>query len=195
MTTGAGEQAQRILVRALFRSFMNRLLLVVSALLLGATLLPLSRDKVWRVRSCDFPRLQLAVLLLADIALLACFPGGAAGLPLAVQAVLVCCLIRQVAWIVRYTPLAPKEVRPAGPQTKGSDRLRLMTAHVLMGNRDPRCGRGMFNTFHADYPFMRFPLDHVFHSAALALVAMRRLPHIGSDHFPILVELQLDAEP
>ncbi|MBC6993464.1 endonuclease/exonuclease/phosphatase family protein [Neolewinella lacunae] len=57
----------------------------------------------------------------------------------------------------------------------------------LSGLRDPRRGRGMYTTFHADYWFARWPLDHVFHSADLALAELHRLPHIGSDHFPIFV--------
>ena len=59
---------------------------------------------------------------------------------------------------------------------------------------DPRIGRGMFNTFHARWLFMRWPLDHIFHSQDFTLVALRRLPSIGSDHFPILVELAYQPE-
>ena len=54
---------------------------------------------------------------------------------------------------------------------------------------DPRVGRGMFNTFHASHPLLRYPLDHVFHTRDFTLVELRRLRHTGSDHFPILVEL------
>ena len=46
------------------------------------------------------------------------------------------------------------------------------------------------NTFHADYPFFRWSLDHVFHSTDFALVHMERLPHVGSDHFPVFLVLQ-----
>jgi endonuclease/exonuclease/phosphatase (EEP) superfamily protein YafD len=57
---------------------------------------------------------------------------------------------------------------------------------------DPRVGRGLYSTFHADHRWMRYPLDHVFHSDTLTLVELRRLPHVGSDHFPILIEMALD---
>ena len=60
----------------------------------------------------------------------------------------------------------------------------------ISGLLDPRVGRRYVNTFHADYPLLRWSLDHVFHSTDFALVAMQRLPHIGSDHFPIYVVLQ-----
>lgn len=65
----------------------------------------------------------------------------------------------------------------------------------LSGLLDPRIGRGMFNTFHADYPFMRWPLDHLFHSEQFSLVSLRRLPSIGSDHFPIFSKLVLSPQP
>ncbi|WP_051675923.1 endonuclease/exonuclease/phosphatase family protein [Polaromonas glacialis] len=62
----------------------------------------------------------------------------------------------------------------------------------LSGLLDPRVGRGTFNTFHARYPFLRWPLDHVFCSPDFTLVTMARLPNIGSDHFPIEAVLQRD---
>ncbi|HET8791710.1 MAG TPA: endonuclease/exonuclease/phosphatase family protein [Modicisalibacter sp.] len=59
----------------------------------------------------------------------------------------------------------------------------------VSGMLDPRRGRGMFSTFHADYPFMRWPLDHVFISEHFTLARMQRLEAFGSDHFPILATL------
>ncbi len=60
----------------------------------------------------------------------------------------------------------------------------------ISGLLDPRVGRKFVNTFHADYPFLRWSLDHIFHSTDFALVKMERLPHVGSDHFPVYTVLQ-----
>lgn len=60
----------------------------------------------------------------------------------------------------------------------------------ISGLLDPRVGRKYVNTFHADYKLLRWSLDHIFHSTDFALVQMQRLPHVGSDHFPVYVTLQ-----
>jgi endonuclease/exonuclease/phosphatase (EEP) superfamily protein YafD len=62
----------------------------------------------------------------------------------------------------------------------------------LSGLLDPRIGRGFYNSFNANNPLLRYPLDHVFHSNHFKLLDLRRLPHIGSDHFPMFVELLYD---
>lgn len=62
----------------------------------------------------------------------------------------------------------------------------------LSGLLDPRRGRGFYATFHADYPFARWPLDHVFHSEHLALVELKRLGHVGSDHFPVYIKFNFE---
>ena len=54
---------------------------------------------------------------------------------------------------------------------------------------DPRKGRGFFATFHARWPGLRWPLDHVFFSDDFRLVEMQCLPYSGSDHFPVYMAL------
>ena len=60
---------------------------------------------------------------------------------------------------------------------------------------DPRVGRRMVNTFDARFWFMRWPLDHLFHSAHFRLIDMHRLDAGGSDHFPVQFDLVLCHEP
>lgn len=65
----------------------------------------------------------------------------------------------------------------------------------ISGLLDPRIGRGLFNTFNAFHWFARWPLDHVFVSSHFKVVDVQRLPAIGSDHFPLLVELAITDGP
>lgn len=61
----------------------------------------------------------------------------------------------------------------------------------ISGLSDPRRGRGLYNSYNAKNPFVRWPLDHVFHSNHFSLKSMQRLDAHGSDHFPILVDFAL----
>ncbi len=61
------------------------------------------------------------------------------------------------------------------------------------GMLNPRIGRRLLNTFHAGLPFLRWPLDHLYHSPHFQLIEMHRLPSIGSDHFPLFVSLLLTS--
>lgn len=65
----------------------------------------------------------------------------------------------------------------------------------LSGLLDPRVGRGFYSSFHAKLPGLRWPLDHLFHSADFTLNEIRCLPGFGSDHFPLLIDLQLQPRP
>jgi endonuclease/exonuclease/phosphatase (EEP) superfamily protein YafD len=58
---------------------------------------------------------------------------------------------------------------------------------------DPRRGRGFYATFDADSYIWRYPLDYVFHSDDFRVTELKVLPYIGSDHFPLWI--QLSHEP
>ena len=93
--------------------------------------------------------------------------------------------------------LAAKEIEPLkAPVVIAGDFNDVAWSHTtrlfkrISGLLDPRVGRGLFNTFHADYAPLRYPLDHLFHSDDFELVEFERGPHTGSDHFPIFAILK-----
>ena len=59
---------------------------------------------------------------------------------------------------------------------------------------DPRIGRGFYNTYHAQNPLLRWPLDHIFYSSHFKLVELKKLPDINSDHFPMFIHLNYEPE-
>ncbi|MCY0094015.1 endonuclease/exonuclease/phosphatase family protein [Hoeflea ulvae] len=61
----------------------------------------------------------------------------------------------------------------------------------ISGLLDPRQGRGLFNSFDARFWFLRWPLDHIFHSRDFELVTLERQRFVGSDHFPMFYRLAL----
>lgn len=62
----------------------------------------------------------------------------------------------------------------------------------VAGNlRDPRRGRGFFNTYPAGMPGLRYPLDYIFHTRHFAVREMRVLPRFQSDHLPLIAVICL----
>lgn len=59
---------------------------------------------------------------------------------------------------------------------------------------DPRYGRGFISSFHAKYPFLRFPIDHFFVTEGVVVSEFRRGPAIGSDHFPMIARVRFDRK-
>lgn len=59
----------------------------------------------------------------------------------------------------------------------------------MTGMIDPRVGRGFFSTYNANYFFLRFPLDHLFHTKDLYVGKMIRSKYFGSDHFAMYYEI------
>lgn len=99
-----------------------------------ATALSLSRSKIWWVRICDFPRLQLCVIAL--VALLAWIFGSQSLVwpQNLFTIVLAAVAVFQGAFVWRYTPFAPREVQQSH-STDPAIRLSLVVSNVLQTNR------------------------------------------------------------
>jgi endonuclease/exonuclease/phosphatase (EEP) superfamily protein YafD len=119
---------------------------------------------------------------------------------------------------VHPRPPAPQEAKDAKPRDaelivvarslKGKDAPAIVLGDLndvawsrtnyefqeISGLLDPRIGRGFYHTFHARYPFLRYPLDHCFHTKHFRLVSFKRLRKFGSDHFPVGIELSYEPE-
>ncbi|WP_339925242.1 endonuclease/exonuclease/phosphatase family protein [uncultured Cyclobacterium sp.] len=59
---------------------------------------------------------------------------------------------------------------------------------------DIRVGRGFFNSYNANNLLMRWPLDHFLVTKEFRVIALERMPNIGSDHFPIYSKFSLSPE-
>ncbi|MBC7390684.1 MAG: endonuclease/exonuclease/phosphatase family protein [Opitutaceae bacterium] len=62
------------------------------------------------------------------------------------------------------------------------------------GLLDPRQGRGLFNTYNVFIPLLRYPLDHFFYSHHFGLIKLERLDSVGSDHYPMMVEICYEGD-
>ena len=66
----------------------------------------------------------------------------------------------------------------------------------LSGLRDPRVGRKLLNTYNAQHPLLRYPVDHLFVAPGFTISEIDRIRLPGSDHFGVhgRLYLQPDAE-
>ena len=102
-------------------------LALLHMLLLGITVLPVTRSDSWWIRALGFPRLQLAlfscVLLAGD--LVAVGLGGSV-FAWTLGAIAAGCLVHHARWILPYTPLHPTLVRTASRERDPRAQLRVM---------------------------------------------------------------------
>ncbi len=101
--------------------------------LVAVTLLPLISTGKWYVRWWDFPRLQVAVLLLLPIifSLVLSASKIASAEPIIWTTILIGCLIWQVSHIIKFSPLWPVEVAVA---SENSPLLKLMVCNLDKDN-------------------------------------------------------------
>jgi endonuclease/exonuclease/phosphatase (EEP) superfamily protein YafD len=59
---------------------------------------------------------------------------------------------------------------------------------------DPRIGRGLFPSFPVGQPLFRCPIDQLYVTENVTMVEFGRGPDVGSDHFPLIASVRIDAE-
>ncbi len=106
-----------------------------AVLLAIATLIPLIESHQWWVRIFIFPQAQFAILLaLVAVAIIFVFPMNRTGPKLLLMGV-AACLIYQLSYLLRYTPLWDKEAQSA-PSCAPGDRLKVLVLNVREGNEE-----------------------------------------------------------
>jgi endonuclease/exonuclease/phosphatase (EEP) superfamily protein YafD len=59
---------------------------------------------------------------------------------------------------------------------------------------DPRRGRGLFASFHANNVLVRVAIDQLYVTEEVAICDFRLGPRVGSDHFPVIARVRIDPE-
>jgi endonuclease/exonuclease/phosphatase (EEP) superfamily protein YafD len=59
---------------------------------------------------------------------------------------------------------------------------------------DPRVGRGIYASFDANRLLIRCAIDQLYVTDDLAIASFGLGPHVGSDHFPVIARVRIDAE-
>ena len=62
------------------------------------------------------------------------------------------------------------------------------------GYVDPRIGRGLFASFNANHPMIRCPIDQIYVTGEVAMVAFELLERFGSDHLALRARIRLDPD-
>lgn len=107
----------------------------LSLVLVVATLLPIASTDEWWVRIFDFPRAQIATLILVLLLALVGLRAWREKSGLLLSVALLAALAYQLVRILPYTALADEEV-PSVATCPSADRLRFLEANVLQSNRD-----------------------------------------------------------
>lgn len=110
------------------------LLVVLGALLVLTTVLPIVPSNDWWIRMWDFPRMQVAALLGLVLVAVPLTLNWRRRRTWGLVSAVAVALAYQLVWIWPHTPLHPVQVELT-PYCPSDATVRLLTANVLMTNR------------------------------------------------------------
>jgi len=109
--------------------------LILCAIVLITTGLPLIRSGAWWIRIFDFPRIQIAVLTFLTMILAYVFLNFQWEFKLLLLLVLAVAFVYQMQFVLVYTPLFKTQAKKSNKPTEGTS-LTLLVSNVLMDNED-----------------------------------------------------------
>ena len=101
----------------------------------------------------------------------------------------------QLAELARYAALHEGEMIVAGDLNTSPWSPVFHDLLRESGLRDGRIGHGIQPTWPSSFPPLWTPIDHCLISRDLRVARLRRGPHVGSDHFPVLADIDFRHSP
>ncbi|WP_169714346.1 endonuclease/exonuclease/phosphatase family protein [Algoriphagus antarcticus] len=114
---------------------MRILTLLICAIVLITTGLPLINSAEWWIRIFDFPRFQIAILTVVAIILAFVFLKFKWAYKIPLLVILAVCLIYQIQFVLVYTPLYNTQAKDSNKQ-RGENSFSLLVSNVRMENEE-----------------------------------------------------------
>jgi endonuclease/exonuclease/phosphatase (EEP) superfamily protein YafD len=137
---------------------MRVLILVLSIIALLATGLPFINTDEWWIRILDFPRLQIAVLILLALILAYFYLDFKWLYKLPLLLLLLVALVYQLQLVVVYTPLFKTQAKDSNEPTVENS-FTLLVLNVLMDNEDKESFHGIVKKYNPDIMLINEPDD------------------------------------
>ena len=128
---------------------MSTIITICAVLTVLFTVLPLSRNKHWIVRSMDFPRLQITVFCMAILVASFFYLDFQNWFSIVLVIAVSVCLLYQLWWVLPYTPFWSREVKSC-KEVDPDRRLSIITSNVLTPNRNVGALLDLVNKYQPD---------------------------------------------
>lgn len=141
--------------------------LILCAIALTATGLPLIKTAKWWIRIFDFPRFQIAGLTLLAIVLAYIYADLKWNYKLPLLLILATALVYQLQFVLVYTPLYKTQAKNSNRKTKANS-FTLLVSNVKMDNDDKKSFYVLVKKYNPDILLINEP-DHIW-AAAISML-------------------------